>query len=69
VISRQWDPVSPTCVHWVQQEIGASVLLYDAWQGTLQVKTATGEKWVPYGWWISRNDQGEVIISEEEPVA
>jgi hypothetical protein len=68
VICRQWDPVSPTCVQWVQREIGASVLLYDSWQGTLQVKTPQGEKWVPYGWWISRNDQGEVTLSEE-PVA
>lgn len=65
MISRQWDG-SPTCVIWVQENIAGNVLLYDSWNGILQLKTPQGEKYVPAGWWIVKNDDGTVTVSPEE---
>ena len=70
-VSEQWDPHpgNARMQRWLQREIPGSVLLYDSLNGVLQLKTLSGEKWVPAGWWITRHDDGAVTISAEEPDA
>lgn len=69
MIAEQWDgnPMNVKMRHWLAKEIPGWVRMYDPATGVLSVQTLQGEKYVPNGWWIVKNDDGTVIISPEGP--
>lgn len=60
-----WDG-SWSARKWVQDNIPGAVAQFSEWDWTLALRTDRGERYVPYGWVITRDDGGVVSIAPGE---
>ena len=52
--------------NWILREIPGWVMMFNEVEGVLSVKTETGERYVPWGYQITRHDNGTVTVERPD---